>query len=181
MHVLIDNGSAQSRKCLDLRSLQFSECKYSTILGLHAFTGNDYFLSFSRKGKERCWKLMQKYEELEVCFTKLGYKPNLLEDLFQSLEEYTAFWYGVKSKSINEARWSIFEKNMRGTTTTKSSIYPYYLLAKVFWGSIVKEQTQLLIFGKMLLILQLRFHYWLRMDGLQPAILTGLKKLFQQK
>ena len=71
--------------------------------GLHAFTGNDYLSSFFRKGKDRCWKLMQKYEEFEVCFTKLGSEPNLSEDLFESLEKYTALLYGVKSKSINEA------------------------------------------------------------------------------
>ena len=51
-HVLIDNGSGQARKCIDLRSLQFSACKYSAMLGLHAFTGNDYLSSFFRKGKE---------------------------------------------------------------------------------------------------------------------------------
>ena len=89
-HVVIDNGSGQSRKCINLRSLQFSESKYSAMLGLHAFTGNDYLSSFFRKGKGRCWKLMQKYEEFEVCFTKLGSEPNLSEDLFESLEEYTA-------------------------------------------------------------------------------------------
>ena len=53
---------------------------------------------------------MQKYEEFEVGFTKLGSEPNLSEDLFKSLEEYTALLYRVKSKSINEARWKIFEK-----------------------------------------------------------------------
>ena len=127
------------------------------MLGLHAFTGNGYLSSFFRKGKERCWKLIQKYEEFEVCFTTLGSEPNLSEDLFEFLEEYIALLYGVKSKSINEARWKIFEKNIRGTI--KSSIYPYCLLAKVFRGSIVKEQTQLLIFGEMLLILQLSFHH----------------------
>ena len=110
-HVVIDKGSGQSRNCINLRSLQFSECKYSTMLGLYAFTGNNYFSSFFRKGQEeRCWKLMQKYEEFEVSFTNLGSEPNLSEDLFESLEEYTALLYGVKSKSINEARWKIFEK-----------------------------------------------------------------------
>ena len=89
-HVVIDNGSGQSRKSIDLRSLQFSECKYSTMLGLHAFTGNDYLSSFFRKGKERCWKLMKKYEEFEVCLIELGSEPNLSDDLFESLEEYTA-------------------------------------------------------------------------------------------
>ena len=99
-HVVTDSGSGQSRKCIDLRSLQISECK---LLGLHALTGNEYLSSFFRKGKEGCWKLMQKYEEFEVCFTKLGSEPNL-SDLFESLEEYTALLYGAKSKSINEAR-----------------------------------------------------------------------------
>ena len=88
--VVIENGFGQSWKCIDLRSLQFSECKYSAMLGLHAFTGNDYLSSFFRTGKERCWKLMQKFEEFEVCFTKLLSEPNLSEDLFESLEEYTA-------------------------------------------------------------------------------------------
>ena len=100
------------------------------MLGLYAFTGNNYFSSFFRKGQKRCWKLMQKYEEFEVSLTKLGSEPNLSENLFKSLEEYTALLYGVKSKSINEARWKIFEKNIRGIN--KSSIHPYCLLAKVF-------------------------------------------------
>ena len=73
---------------------------------------------------------MQNYVELEVCFTKLGSEPNLSEDLFESLEEYTALLYGVKFKTINEACWKIFEKNIRGTT--KSPIYRYCLLEKVF-------------------------------------------------
>ena len=94
-HVVIDNGSVQSRKCIDLSSLQFSECKYSAMLGLNAFIGNDYLSSFFRKGKERFWKLMQKYEEFEVCFTKLGSEPNLSEDLFELLDEYAALLYGV--------------------------------------------------------------------------------------
>ena len=98
------------------------------MLGLHAFTGNDYLSSFFGKGKEKCWKLMQKYEEFEVCFTKLGSEQNLSEDRYESLEEYTALLYGVKSKSINEAHWK--KKNIRGTK--KSSIYPYCFLAKVF-------------------------------------------------
>ena len=32
----------------------------SALLGLHAFTGNDYVSSFFRKGKGKCWKLMRK-------------------------------------------------------------------------------------------------------------------------
>ena len=102
-HVVIDNGSGQSRKCIDLKSLQSSECKYSAMLGLHAFTGNEYLSSFFRKRKERCWEFMQKYQEFEVCFTNLGFKPNLSEKHFEALVEYTALLYGVKSKSINEA------------------------------------------------------------------------------
>ena len=94
------------------------------MLGLRAFTGNDYLSSFFRKGKKRCWKL-QKYEEFEVCFTKLGSETSLSEDLFESLEEYAALLYGVKSKSINEARWKIFEKkHKRHNKIIDLSLFP---------------------------------------------------------
>ena len=80
------------------------------MLGLHAFTGNDYLPSFFRKGKERCMKLMQKHEKFEFCFTQLGSEPNSSESIFACLEEYTAFLYGITTKSINEARWKLFNK-----------------------------------------------------------------------
>ena len=51
-HAVTDNGSGQSRKCIDLRSLQFSECKYSAMLGLHEFTGNDYLSSRQERKRE---------------------------------------------------------------------------------------------------------------------------------
>ena len=67
---------------------------------------------------------MQKYEEFEVCFTKLGSEPSLSEDLFESLEEYAALLYGVKSKWINEAHWKIFEKNKRHNKIIDLSLLP---------------------------------------------------------
>ena len=47
---------------------------------------------------------MRKYEGFEFCVTKLGSESNLSEDLFEYLEECTAYLYGVKFKSNNEAR-----------------------------------------------------------------------------
>ena len=127
------------------------------MLGLHAFSGNNYLSSFFRKGKERCWKLMQKYEEFEVCFTKLGSDPNLSEDLFKSLEEYTALLYRVKSKSINEACWKIFEKkHKRHNKIIDLSLFsPYRSVLRLH----SKRTNAVLIFGEMLLILQLSSHH----------------------
>ena len=139
--VVIDNGSGQSWKCIDLRSLQFSECKYSAMLGLHAFTGNDYLSSFFRKGKERCWKLMQKFEEFEVCFTKLGSEPNLSEDLFESLEEYKLYCKELNPNQLmKHAGRSLKKKHKRHKKIIDLSLLPP---CKSVWGSIVKEQTQL--------------------------------------
>ena len=86
--------------------------KMSCLLGIHAFTGNDYVPSFFKKSKEACWKLLEKYEKFECCFTNVGTEPILSEDLFMKLQEYVAMLYGTKVKSVDEARLQIFEKKL---------------------------------------------------------------------
>ena len=46
------------------------------LLGLHAFTVNDYVSSLFRKGKEKCWKVMRKNWKFEDTFGKLGKDGN---------------------------------------------------------------------------------------------------------
>ena len=79
------------------------ECT-SALLGLHAFTGNDYVLSFFKKGKEKCWKIMRKSQKVENTFGKLDKElVNLTDELFSHLEEFICKLYGYKEKNINKA------------------------------------------------------------------------------
>ena len=43
-----------------------------SIVGFHAFTGNDYISLFFRKSKEHCWKILQSNHEFNECFESLG-------------------------------------------------------------------------------------------------------------
>ena len=75
-----------------------------SLIGLHSFTGNDYVSSFFKRGKDHCWKLLQKYHRFEDCFTKLGASETLSDDLFEQLEELVCFLYGLSMSSVNNAR-----------------------------------------------------------------------------
>ena len=70
--VFIDNGTGKSRKLIWLGGINLSHEKCKALLGMHAFTGNDYAPSFFKKGKEMCWKLVRKFEKFERCFINLG-------------------------------------------------------------------------------------------------------------
>ena len=54
--IFIDNGTGSRRKVLKTNSCGLYNEQRSAIIGLHAFSGNDYLSSFFRKGKMKCWK-----------------------------------------------------------------------------------------------------------------------------
>ena len=54
------NRSGSNREHCKLSDFEIDIESTSTLLGLHAFTGNDYVSSFFRKGRENCWKVMRK-------------------------------------------------------------------------------------------------------------------------
>ena len=58
--VLIDDGSGDNRKVMPLSNIDIEEDLVHALMGFHAFAGNDYISSFFRKGKEKCWKLVEK-------------------------------------------------------------------------------------------------------------------------
>ena len=57
-----------------------------------------------------CWKLVRKYEKFERCFINLGMNSPLSSSLFSTLQQFVSILYGTKLKSVNEARYAIFEK-----------------------------------------------------------------------
>ena len=65
---------------------------------------------FLEKGKNAYWKLVQKHNRFEECFAFLGTRLALAGETINILEEYVCYLYGVKSRSVNDARWKIFDK-----------------------------------------------------------------------
>ena len=113
-HVIINNGSGKARKSICLGGIELSQHRCRSLIGLHSSTGNDYISSFFKKGKDQCWKLLEKHQKFEDCFANLRLTSSLPDEMFQLLEEFVCLLYGIRSKSVNEARRKIFErKNKR--------------------------------------------------------------------
>ena len=55
--VFIDNGTGKNQKTIEVTSSQLSAEEKKALIGVHAFSGNDYMSSFFRKGKSAFWKL----------------------------------------------------------------------------------------------------------------------------
>jgi hypothetical protein len=73
-----------------------------SLPGYHAFTGSDYTAAFSRKGKLSGLKLLEKENEFQETFGKLG-EEEISDATFEQLESFACRMYGMKKvNSINE-------------------------------------------------------------------------------
>ena len=100
------------------------ECT-SALLGLHAFTGNDYVSTFFRKGKEKCWKVMRRSRKFEDTFGKLGKERELTNELCSHLEEFICTLYGYREKNVNKVQWlKIRDKHTKQNQVINMSALP---------------------------------------------------------
>ena len=107
--VLIDNGTGKVRKIIDVTSSTLDLEKRKALVGLHAFSGNDYVSSFFRKGKKAFWKTMLKRQEYIRLFAELGNSPQVPDHISQGLESFVCALYGSHTmSSVNKLRHKIF-------------------------------------------------------------------------
>ena len=116
LHVMIDNGTGKSRKFLDLSKSYLTDIQRKALLGMHAFSGNDYVPSILRKGKQLCWKHLKDNDRFLELFSSLGTDVQLNNDQLCSLENFVCVIFGEKRlNSVNDARrkffWERMEKN----------------------------------------------------------------------
>ena len=57
--VLVDYGNGKNRKGVWLNSIDLDDNIRAALIGFHAFTGNDYVSSFSKRGKQGCFKVLK--------------------------------------------------------------------------------------------------------------------------
>ena len=98
--------------------------KKLALLAFHAFTGNDYISSFFRRGKEKSWKIVEKYSRFMTMFASLGDTWDLSEESIVLLEEFVCYLYGGKGQSVDALRYKKYENVYR----TKNKIQDLSLL-----------------------------------------------------
>ena len=92
--VLVNNGTGKARKIIDVTSSTLDLEKRKALIGMHAFSGNDYVSSFFRKGKVAFWKAMLKRQEFIRLFAELGSSPQVPDHISQGLERFVCALYG---------------------------------------------------------------------------------------
>ena len=91
------------------QAVGINDCK--ALPAIHAFTGCDYTASFSRKGKIRHLKLLEKDEEAQYVFCNVGFREVVSEDTSKGIERFVCKLYGQKHlSSVDEARFQMFLK-----------------------------------------------------------------------
>ena len=81
--ILLDNSSGKEQKSVWLGAVELFQQRSTSLIGLHAFSGNDYVSSFFKKGKDQFWKLLEKFEKFHDCFSKLGVQYEMSEELLK--------------------------------------------------------------------------------------------------
>ena len=107
--IFVDNGTGKQRRIVDISSSTPSPENKRALLGLHAFSGNDYTSSVFRKGKFAFWKAMLKQPAFASLFKTLGTSSQVSEELFIGLEKFVCALYGnPRIGSVNKLRYKMF-------------------------------------------------------------------------
>ena len=109
-HILIIDGHGEDKKHLKLSDIDLEENLIDSLIGFHALTGNDYVSSFFRKGKKKCFGVLEKKVKFQEALTSLGTSWEVTPELFAEIQKYVCAIYGSTKKNINEVRYDIFYK-----------------------------------------------------------------------
>ena len=105
----LDLGAGSRRKVIKLASIRMSSEHKQSLIGFHAFTGNDYVSSIFKETKDNCWQKLIQNHKFVLMLQQLGNTYDLEEELRQILEEYTCALYGKNKKDVNLVRDEIFK------------------------------------------------------------------------
>ena len=109
--ILDDFHGTKGRKSYRLGDIELDDEIVESLIGFHAFTGNDFVSSFFKKGKLSCFKVMEGDSHLRSAFTQLGSSWDLSDDTYDGLQSFVIKLYRTKKvKTVDEARYKIFKK-----------------------------------------------------------------------
>ena len=116
--VYVDSGTEKHRKFINLSSSCLTDIQKKALLGLHAFTGNDFVSSFFRKGKLISWNIIKKNNNHLTTLCQIGCATQIPDILMIALENFVFRVYGDKrNTSEKDARATIFWKKFNRTNT----------------------------------------------------------------
>ena len=133
-----------------------------------AFTGLDYTASFTRRGKVKPFKILEKSTEYQSAFIELTGDSEIKETTLQKIEEFVCVMYGKKkSTTVNDARLDMFlnkfktkedQRKNAAKALDGSSMRPCFSVLQ----EKIKRRVIFHKFGCLYLChIHLRYHHWI--------------------
>ena len=87
-----------SLRFIDIRRLfiKLGKDLCRALPAFHVFTGTDYTATFSRKGKIRPLKTLEKDRTVQTVFGEIGFSDDIREEEFKVIEKFTCALYRTK-------------------------------------------------------------------------------------
>ena len=83
-----------------LGTIKLTEEYFLILIGIHAFSGNDYISSYFWEAKKNYWKITEKFPQFRTCLKMWGISHERHGDLFEQLEDLVCFVSGAKVKKF---------------------------------------------------------------------------------
>ena len=102
-----------SLRYIDVRKLfnKLGKDLCRALPAFHVFTGSDYTAAFSRKGKIRPLKTLEKDKAAQTVFGDMGFSDDTQEEEFKVIEKFTCTLYEKpKFNSVDDVRLELFLK-----------------------------------------------------------------------
>ena len=123
--VFTDYGNGKNLKAIKLSNANMATDLKQALAGFHAFTGNDYVSSFFTKGKIASWKKMVKDEKYIQGFQEFGMSWEIMQEIFEVLQEFVCKMHGFNCASVNKVRSNMFTKRLKqGKKSPDLSLLP---------------------------------------------------------
>ena len=86
--VLLDDFHGVKRITFTLSSINLDDDIIDSLIGFHAFTGNDFTSSFFRKSKQCCFSILNKSSVFKSTFSRLGSSLNISDEILDNLQQF---------------------------------------------------------------------------------------------
>jgi len=108
--VYIMDGHGQHKRNFELSSIDVEDTLIQALIGFHALTGNDFVSSFFRKGKKRCFEILEKKAKYQNALALLGNTWELSDEIFNIIQQFVCQIYSSSKREVNAACYEMFYK-----------------------------------------------------------------------
>jgi hypothetical protein len=115
--ILFETGHGNAKRCLNVTDIakSLTPVLCESLLSMHAFTGCDSTSAFKGVGKVKPIKQLEKSDEFQEAFAKIGDSWTVSEDVSAAVERFTC-------KSVNELRYMRLDAKCSGKLSASTRV-----------------------------------------------------------